>query len=130
MRRTWQHKAGRIAFYVLVVLILIYTIFPFYWAFVSSIKPDNEINSSTVTYWPNNPTFENYTRVFEADQFIDAIINSVIVAFSVTALSLVVAQAGRTRAVPSRSGSKLRRIRAGSPSSPAKIEAERGGATN
>lgn len=90
MRRTWQHKLGRIAFYVLVVLILLYTIFPFYWAFVSSLKPESEINSSQVTYWPNSPTLENYRLVFTSSDFIDAIVNSVIVATSVTLLSLVV----------------------------------------
>jgi trehalose/maltose transport system permease protein len=84
----------RIGFYLLVLIILVYTIFPFYWAFISSIKPNNELFSVPVRYWPANPTFENYRLVLQTDDFIVALVNSVIVAFSVTALLLVVGALG------------------------------------
>ncbi len=85
-----RYWIGRILFYLMVLLILIYTIFPFYWAIVSSIKPNSELFSTPVSYWPNNPTLRHYQEVFRNADFMIALLNSVIVAFSVTALSLIV----------------------------------------
>ena len=34
---------GRVAFWVLVVVVVIYTLFPFYWAIVSSLTPTNDL---------------------------------------------------------------------------------------
>ena len=43
----------RILFWILVVFIIIYTVFPFAWALVSSIMPDNELFRTPTTYWPS-----------------------------------------------------------------------------
>ncbi|MFO7169047.1 MAG: carbohydrate ABC transporter permease [Chloroflexota bacterium] len=85
---------ARIAFYLLLILILIYTIFPFYWAFVSSIKPSGELFATPPTYWPREPTLEHYAQVLRTGNFITALRNSVIVAVSVTAISLAVGAMG------------------------------------
>jgi trehalose/maltose transport system permease protein len=86
---------SRIAFYLLVAAILIYTVFPFYWAFRSSIADQSELFSTPISYWPKNPTLSNYVRIFtENSNFTDALRNSVIVAGSVTILSLVIGALG------------------------------------
>jgi trehalose/maltose transport system permease protein len=82
--------AGKVGFYVLVVVIAIYTIFPFYWAVVSSFKPNNELFSLPVSYLPRNFTFDNYAAVFSNSIFQQALINSTIVALTVTLLSLLI----------------------------------------
>lgn len=80
---------GRILFYLVVAVILVYTLFPFYWAFRSSITPNNELFTTPVTYWPSKPTLENYRLVLRDGQFSHALLNSTIVATSVTLLALV-----------------------------------------
>jgi trehalose/maltose transport system permease protein len=85
---------GKIAFYALLGLILIYTVFPFYWAFVSSIKPRAELFAAQPTYWPREPTLQNYGQVLRTGDFITALGNSVIVAVSVTLISLVIGSMG------------------------------------
>jgi trehalose/maltose transport system permease protein len=81
---------ARVGFGILVAAILVFTTFPFLWAFVSSIKPNDELFATPVRYWPANPTLENYRLVLQNGDFLTALWNSVIVAFSVTALSIVV----------------------------------------
>jgi trehalose/maltose transport system permease protein len=81
---------GRIGFYILLAIILVYLIFPFYWAFRSSITPDNDLFKTPVQYFPESPTLDHYRDVFENGQFMRALLNSAIVAGSVTILSLVI----------------------------------------
>ncbi len=88
------NMVSRVLFYLLVLVILVYTIFPFYWAFRSSIVPRQELFATPVTYWPSSPTFENYREVFRNSVFLRALLNSTIVAGSVTVLSLVIGAFG------------------------------------
>jgi len=85
---------SRILFYILVAVILVYTIFPFYWAIRSSFSPDSELFATPLHYWPENPTLDNYKTVFQSDQFVVAFRNSVIVATSVTVMALVIGALG------------------------------------
>jgi len=78
------------AFALLVAGILVFTIFPFFWAFISSIKPGEELFATPTRYIPANPTLENYRLVLENGNFQSALLNSVYVAVSVTALSLAI----------------------------------------
>jgi trehalose/maltose transport system permease protein len=80
----------RIGFGLLVGAIMVFTTFPFIWAFLSSIKPNDELFATPVRYWPAHPTLDNYRLVFSNGDFITALVNSAIVAFTVTALSIVV----------------------------------------
>jgi trehalose/maltose transport system permease protein len=82
--------ARRALFYVLVLLIVVFLVFPFVWALLSSIKPNEELFATPVRYWPRNPTLENYRIVLGSGEFQRALINSSIVAISVTSLSLVI----------------------------------------
>ena len=82
--------AGRIGFYVLLGIIMVYLIFPFYWAFRSSITPDNDLFKTPVQYFPSSPTLDHYEAVFRDGDFMRALLNSAIVAGSVTILSLII----------------------------------------
>jgi trehalose/maltose transport system permease protein len=85
---------SRILFYLLIAVILIYTIFPFYWAFRSSITPNSQLFATPVAYWPSDPTLEHYQQVFRDPIFLRALVNSTIVAGSVTLISLVIGAIG------------------------------------
>ncbi len=87
--RTWKKVGGKAAFYLLVGVIVVYILFPFYWAVVSSLKTDKELFQPGVTYWPENLTFENYSKVLSNNLFIQALLNSAFVSGLVTIVSLL-----------------------------------------
>lgn len=37
-----------------------FTLFPLYWAVVTSLKQEGEITRLPIRYWPEHVTFENY----------------------------------------------------------------------
>lgn len=79
----------RIGFYGLIAVILFYTVFPFYWAIVSSLKTGSAI--FRVEFLPSAPSFENYRALFAEQPFARNIANSLIVASFATAMSLALA---------------------------------------
>lgn len=72
------------------VLLLVFLLFPFYWTFVTSIKPEKELFSRVVSYWPKDVTFDSYYALFSKFNFIKPMQNSVLVASITTIISLVV----------------------------------------
>lgn len=83
MRRRW---ARRVLFGALAVAIAAYTLFPFYWAIVTSLKTGSAL--FTVELWPRAPAWGNYPLVFDQQPFFRNILNSVVVATSTVAISL------------------------------------------
>ncbi|GGK22739.1 carbohydrate ABC transporter permease [Salinarimonas ramus] len=83
MRTPWYAKAG---FWLLIVAIVIFAIFPFYYAIVSSLRSGQALFSSSV--WPDSVSIANYVSVFTGQPFGRNILNSVVVAVSVVAISL------------------------------------------
>ena len=90
MRR--ESMSTRILRTVLLALMLLFLLFPFYWTFLTSIKPENELYGKVVTYWTAHPTFEAYKKLFTSTvDFLSAMKNSLLVAVCTTLLTLVVA---------------------------------------
>lgn len=77
---------GYIGFYLLVAAIIIYAVFPFYYAIVTSLKSGSEL--FRVDYFPFSWNWDNYISIFRGQPFGRNLLNSVIVSFSVVALSL------------------------------------------
>jgi len=75
-------------FFLLVAAIVLYAVFPFYYAILSSLKSGTEL--FRVDYFPLSWNFGNYVSVFRDNPFATNIWNSVLVAFSTVALSLFV----------------------------------------
>jgi len=94
MTRTSSHYVSRVLFYLVLTVIFIYIVFPFYWAFRSSVTPNGELFVTPVHYWPENPTLEHYQEVFTNGDFLVALRNSAIVAASTTLLALVIGTVG------------------------------------
>jgi trehalose/maltose transport system permease protein len=84
-----RRTAGRILFVVLIGAIIVYAVFPFYWAIVSSLKSGSALFE--VEFWPSQPTLDNYTALFREQPFARNIVNSLIVAAVATGLSLFLA---------------------------------------
>jgi multiple sugar transport system permease protein len=72
-----------------VLFVLIWCIFPFYWAVVSSLKPNIELFDPNPTLIPKNPTFSNYVKVFAERPFHVNIWNSIVVSGITTLTTLI-----------------------------------------
>ncbi|MCF1505111.1 carbohydrate ABC transporter permease [Afifella sp. H1R] len=81
--------ARRAAFYALVVLIVLFSVFPFYYAILTSFKSGTAL--FRVDYLPTDFSLANYRDVLVNGVFPLNILNSVIVAFVVVAISLFLA---------------------------------------
>ncbi|MCP1674897.1 trehalose/maltose transport system permease protein [Natronocella acetinitrilica] len=81
-----MNHVKKVGFYALVVFILLLSLFPFYYAIVSSMRSGSAIFD--VSYFPTSINFSNYVAVFAQQPFGQNILNSVIVSVSVVVLSL------------------------------------------
>ncbi len=88
-RRSIGSYVNRALFWLLIAFILVYTIFPFYWAIVSSIKPNDELFATPVRYWPTTIDWSHYQYVFDNGDFLKALRNSAIVSVTTVLISLV-----------------------------------------
>jgi len=94
LRRMRKNRIGRLAsrapFYLLIAAIAGYCLFPFYWVLRSSFTPEVNLFQTPIQYFPAHPTLENYRGALSANFFTHALLNSAIVAGSVTVLSLAI----------------------------------------
>jgi trehalose/maltose transport system permease protein len=79
----------RAAFGALVVVIVVYAVFPFYWAIVSSLRTGQALFNTTLV--PGSIDLGNYVAVFREQPFARNILNSLIVAGTTVLLSLALA---------------------------------------
>jgi trehalose/maltose transport system permease protein len=87
----------RIGFWFLYALIVVWMLFPFYWALNSSLKTEAQLQMTPATFIPRDPTtsaiaatLQNYGAVFQNETFVRGLRNSAIVAVSTTILALAV----------------------------------------
>jgi len=80
---------SRIASLIAVIGVSVFSLFPFYWAIVSSLKSPSDLFK--VEYWPTHLEWSNYFSIFQEQPFGKNIINSIIVAGSTVILCLFVA---------------------------------------
>ena len=79
----------KVLFWLLIAFILVYTLFPFYWAIVSSLTPDNDLYVYPVRFFPTTLTWEHYDAVLDDSTFMRALLNSTIVSFGTVLLALL-----------------------------------------
>ena len=78
----------------LLVVMLVWTLVPFYWMVVTSLKKDKEIYGFEATLIPRQPTLDNYRRLLAKTPFLQYMRNSMVVAVGTTAASLAFASLG------------------------------------
>lgn len=78
--------------YLAVVSYLVFLLFPFYWAVVTSIKTNQELYDLSMNpLWiRKGPTLQHYLYIFEKTLFIKWFLNTLLVASLVTLLSMTV----------------------------------------
>ncbi len=79
---------GRLLHGIGLLAVFLATVFPFYWMVSSSFKTQTDLLASPPV-WVFTPTLANYADVFADAKVVRAILNSLVVAVSSTALSVV-----------------------------------------
>lgn len=69
----------RLSAYILLLLIALVSIFPFYWMVASSLKTPQEIMALPPQWWPTHPELTPYKTVFRVIGYARAIFNSLLV---------------------------------------------------
>ncbi|MCZ4430060.1 carbohydrate ABC transporter permease [Agrobacterium sp. SOY23] len=77
------------AFYALIAIIMVISVFPFYYAILTSLKSGSALFQ--VNYWPRDFSLANYSFVIGNGTFLRNLGNSLFVASSVVVLSLFLA---------------------------------------
>ena len=90
MNKGTSKVVGDIFFYLLIIVIFIYLMFPFYWATISALKPEAELIRTPATFWPQSPTLQNFSAVLSNERFVRGLWNSIIVATTATVISLLI----------------------------------------
>lgn len=95
MNKFRENPIRRSLFYLAILIIVIYLLFPFYWALNSSLKSESQLSMTPATFIPRDPVsneidfyLTNYKGVFASDKFVRGLFNSMIVATSTTILAL------------------------------------------
>lgn len=87
MNRTVKSLMMKAGFYLLVAVIVIFAVFPFYYAILTAFETGSALFD--VNYLPESFSFSNYLSVFEGQPFGRNIFNSIFVSVMVVALSLL-----------------------------------------
>lgn len=82
---------GKVAFYVLGLLVAIIVCIPFYWMIITSLKGRGAIMSIPVEWIPKEPTLDAYKKLFAMPEFVGSIFNSFYVSVLCTAVRLLCA---------------------------------------
>jgi len=86
-RRDWRATVRRAAFALLLALILAVSVFPLYYALVSSLRSGSDLFVPAL--WPEHFDLRNYVQIFQQQNFGRSILNSLAVALGVVGASLL-----------------------------------------
>lgn len=85
-----------VAFWIVVAIICVYILFPFYWTVISSLKSEAQLQMMPATFIPRDPdtksfsiSFVNYIKVLTNKKFLLGLLNSIFVAGTTTFLALL-----------------------------------------
>jgi len=69
-------------------------VFPLYWIVITSLKPQKDIFSMPIRYWPETISFENYANIFKVSKFHVYIGNSLLIAILAAIIVIAIAILG------------------------------------
>lgn len=79
---------------VLLAVFIVWTLAPFYWMLVTSLKEHEEIYGTTATLWPQKPTLDSYRTLFFKTDYMLFFRNSMLVALATTFFTVLFASLG------------------------------------
>ena len=75
---------GKWWLYLLLTVAVVAVAAPFVWMMLGSLKPTSELRQMPPTWWPQNPSLDNFTQLFSQLSFGRYFFNSTVVALVVT----------------------------------------------
>jgi len=78
----------RVVYWIGLAVIILYALFPFYWALNASFQTQEKLFAIPADYFPWPPDVASYRQIFADDVFVKSLKNSVIVSACVTLLAL------------------------------------------
>ncbi|MCL3777178.1 carbohydrate ABC transporter permease [Actinomyces sp. 186855] len=82
---------GDVVAYILLIVLVVYSVFPFLWMALSALKPRDEIRARVPSLTIDHPTLDNFRRVLFDHGFLTYIRNSLLVSAAACLLALVIA---------------------------------------
>lgn len=86
-----RHPLAALAVNGTLIVLCIASVFPVYWALMTSLLPASAINGGAQQILPITATFENYVALFTTTSFGKVIVNSLVVSTTVTVLGTLFA---------------------------------------
>lgn len=80
----------KILIYLVLIVMLIFALFPIYWMFITSFKTQAEVYSAIPIFWPKEFNFSSYKTLIYNTKFLVNIKNSLIVSLLVSIISILV----------------------------------------
>lgn len=84
-----KKAAGKIGLYALVLIVVLPILFPLYFVFISSLKNMSQVYIMPPQLFGFTPIWDHYKYIFETQHYDTYMVNSGIVAFASTAISLI-----------------------------------------
>ncbi|MGG4032658.1 carbohydrate ABC transporter permease [Paenibacillus cisolokensis] len=76
---------------VFLAVFLVVMVFPLYWITITSLKPQKDIFTYPIRYWPERISFENYESIFRISKFHIYIGNSLMISIVASLIVIVIA---------------------------------------
>ncbi|MDA8195370.1 MAG: carbohydrate ABC transporter permease [Thermaerobacter sp.] len=89
MNKHPRRTGGKVLFSIIVTVIVVYSLLPFYWILKSSLETSSALNQATTSFWPGQITLTHYVALFATENFWRPLLNSVFVAGMTTLLSVL-----------------------------------------
>jgi multiple sugar transport system permease protein len=83
----WRRLLG---LHIPVLAIVLFALAPYIWMFISSITPETDLYGEVFRYFPANPSFENYPKIFQKISFARNLRDSLIVAAATMLVGLAI----------------------------------------
>lgn len=75
--------------YFFLAILSVFVLLPFVWMVLSSLKLNNEIFTSPITWFPSEWQWQNYVEIWQKDAMFTWLINTIIIAVAVTSLQVL-----------------------------------------
>ena len=86
----YRNWLGTAAIVIIIALVLLWTLFPFYWAFINSIKhPSDNYGNHWLPWLTFEPTLKPWRDMWGLREVRKALLNSVLISFGAATVSLV-----------------------------------------
>ena len=82
------NRINRILLYLMIAVLFVLVVFPFYWMIVTSLQPQDAVFSVPPQLWPKHLTFQNYIDAWNSAPWLRYFGNTLFVAVASTLISL------------------------------------------